>query len=409
MPQWFVNALHELLRLCCALCYCIILASCATADGSTASHWPQQRITQQIIPQEGIAHWLAGDTPMLAWIGDPARPNLRLHAVTDASDPRLLPLGITPRRLSAFALADGWTQLLWLDQTLPGETQLIGGTLNAAGEVERGPTEISLTRTVDYAAALTPASAVIVLWATPMRTAQRDRTAIYMQVIDKTGRPLPATKLTDNGAFPAVAFDGRGDLHLLWLHPLTSVSWSIMHTRIDGRADLARLDVADSAATIVGAVSLPPGSLLDSFRVGVDATHLYAVWSVLALGDAPSAERDRAMLNAVTFPLDRPAAVRPLTLAAGETGLRQPTFPSAPTDSLYLAAIATAPNGQRRPIILALTPTGSAVVEGVAGARPIIGRPSISIDTAGKLHLAWLDLDPDGTASLWYATNRPSP
>jgi hypothetical protein len=372
-------------------------------------HWSQERIMQRIIPQEGIAHWLAGDRPLLAWIGDPARPNLRLRAVPDTGEPRLLPLGITPRRLIAVPLADGWTQLLWLDQTLPGETQLIGGTLNAMGEVERGPTEISLTRTIDYVATRTPASAVIVLWATPVPTTQRDQSALYMQVLDQTGRPLPATKLTDNGAFPALAFDARGDLHLLWLHSLATESWSIMHTRIDGRADLARLDVANVAASIVGAVSLPPGTALDAFRVGVDATHLYAVWSVVAVGGVASAEHDRATLNAVTFPLDRPAEVRPLALGAGGASLREPAFPASPTDSLYLAAIATAPDGKRRPLILALTPTGSAVVEVVARPRPVIGQPSLTIDMAGKLHLAWLDLDPDGTASLWYATNRPAP
>jgi hypothetical protein len=321
-------------------------------------------------------------------------------------EPVLLPLGISPRRLTGLALAEGWAQLLWLDQTLPGEVQLIGGTLNAGGMVERGPTEISLTRTADYVALPAPGGAVVVLWTTPVPGDPSGQPTLHMQLIDSTGRPLPGTRLAASGSFPAATFDLHGNLHLLWLSRLNAQEWAIHTATLDRRLDLAREVPSEVASAIVGAISLSAGQALESFVVAADSASLYAMWSVRTA-------EGRGGVSGITFPVGQPTAVRTLLMSLSGSVLRWPTFPNVPGEVQYLAVTARhALEGQPpadqqadQLLVFEMSPGAVRPLTVVTTGRRIVSRPTLARDVASKLHLAWVELERDGRASLYYATN----
>ena len=188
-------------RISCVISLLIAVTACQPSSSRPAG-WRVGRVVEHVIPQAQIALTTQNVTAALAWAGAPNLPNLQL--ALDEQPPIQLALGITPRQLSIVPLQNRWLQLLWLDQTMPGDVQLMGGTVDAQGALQRGPTAISNMTTMEYAAVPTPNGASVVLWNTPAIGASAN-TALYLQMIDAQGRPLPAQRITTSGRFPALA------------------------------------------------------------------------------------------------------------------------------------------------------------------------------------------------------------
>ena len=398
MKQWIVNYISVGLRLSCVISLISFVNACNALPTTLPAGWHIVRTVEHVTPQAQIALWTVNNTAVLSWAGAPDLPNLQL-ALGD-QPPLQLALGITPRQLTGLPLQNHWMQLLWLDQTMPGDVQLIGGTLNASGELQRGPTEISNTTTVEYAAVPTPSGGTAVLWTTPTRAGTSGNMELYLQVIDGEGRPLPAQRITANGRFPALAYDLQGDLHLVWAASMDGEQWTLHHTLLAASLDLTSAVVSDPPSIIIGAVSLAANQSIEALGVTTDANTLYVLWSTQTIGGSTTVQGVRA-------PLEKVSAIQPFTLALTGYHLRWPSLSTTPAASQYVSLIATNESGKRVPVLGKLIATGDIDLQPLADAATIVSRPALATDDKGNLHLAWLRLESDGWSSLIYLSNEP--
>jgi hypothetical protein len=398
MKQWTVNSIRLFLRISCVISLISFVNGCTTISPQLPTGWRIARSIEDVTPQSQIALWMLGNSATLAWAGSPHLPNLQF--ALEEKPPLQLALGITPRLLTSTPLANNWTQLLWLDQTMPGDMHLIGGTVDANGELQRGPTAISNVTTVDYAAAPTPSGAMVVLWSTPARAGLAANTELYLQLIDSVGRPLPEQRITATGQFPALSYDLRGDLHLVWLSTTDGKQWTIHHSLLAASLDLTQAAVNDLPSSVIGAVSLSPAQSIDAISVTADADSLYAVWSISTAGGSTSAQ-------GVTFPLDQPSAIRPFTITLDGYQLRWPSLATTPNNEQHIALIALNTAGQSMPVLGKLTHAGIADLQPMSALGSIVSYPSLAISGNGNLHLAWLRMENEGQSTLMYITNAP--
>ncbi|MFN8417767.1 MAG: hypothetical protein U0528_00735 [Anaerolineae bacterium] len=310
----FVNIV--LIRSLFVLLALVFLNACANQSADATSAWRIGYQVSDVTPQQPLALWTSETQPTLAWVGDPASPNLRLWQ--NSTTVQTLPLGITPRQLTAYSLPHGWTQLLWLDQTLPDEIQLIGGTVDEKGEVQRGPTEISLMRTLDYAAASIPGGAVLTLWTTLDH--QTAAPVLYAQIVDALGRPLPARRVAQRGQFPSLTVDQQGNIHLFWMDTADGLSWTLHYASltIDQAAGSGDLDLGSQ---VVGAITLKEGEILANVQIGTDAAHLYACWTVQDITKSGDPR-----IEGISFPLKSPTSIHPFSLSIPDRRLDHLAF-----------------------------------------------------------------------------------
>lgn len=374
----------------------VFLNACGDRPTAATSAWRIGYQISDVTPQQQIALWISENQPLLAWVGDPATPNLRL--LQNLNTLQTLPLGITPRQLTAYPLPHGWTQFLWLDQTLPDELQLIGGTVDEKGEVQRGPTEISLTRTLDYAAASIPSGAVLTLWTTLDH--QTKTPAVYAQIIDALGRPLPARRVAQHGQFPALAVDQRGTIHLFWMDTADGLSWTLHYSSLTVEQAAGSGDL-DLGSQVVGAIALKEGEMLYNVQLGADASRVYACWTIQDIANTASSR-----IEGISFPLNSPTSVQPFTLTIPDQQLANISFASSAGNELYATATATARDGTRSLIAATIMADGIGAAQNINSASPPLGKASLTADLSGHLHVAWLSMQSDGRATLFYATNK---
>jgi hypothetical protein len=398
MKQWIVNAFRAGLRISCVISLIVFVNACNASPTPLPNGWHVVRTVEHVTPQEQIALWIVNNRAALAWAGAPDLPNLQL--AQGDNPPLQLALGITPRQLTGMPLAHQWMQLLWLDQTMPGDVQLMGGTVDAAGELQRGPTAISNITTIEYAAVPTPFGGVAVLWSTPTRAGTAASAEVYLQLIDSEGRPLPAQRITPNGRFPALAYDLRGDLHVTWLASVDGRQWTLHHSLLAATLDLTGAVVADLPSSVIGAISLTADQSIDSICVTTDADTLYVLWSTLTIGGSAEA-------NGLRAPLPQPSAVQPFTLTLAGNHVGQPSVAATPAASQYVSLIAMDESGKRVPVVGKLTATGDVELQSLADAAMVVSRPALATDDRGYLHLAWLRLEADGRSSLISLSNEP--
>lgn len=398
MKQCFVNYLRLFWRLSCVISLISFVNACNATSSQIPTNWRVGRIVEHITPQAQIALWTQNDVAGLVWAGAPDLPNLQF--TVDDKPSLQLALGITPRLLSAVPLANHWTQLLWLDQTMPGDAQLIGGTVDDQGALQRGPTAISNATTVEYAAVPTTTGSTVVLWCTPTRSGPPTRMEIYLQLIDNVGRPLPAQRITADGRFPALAYDLHGTLHLLWLVSADGKQWTIHHSALPPTLDLTRAVIDDLTSSVIGAIKLTADQSIDSVNIVADSDSLYVMWSVATAGGATD-------VQGLSAPLDQLNAIRPFSVTLDGYQVRWPSLAAAPAEHQYLALVATNKDGQSVPILGRLTPVGVAELQPLAEATIIVSRVSLGSDVDEHLHLAWLRLEQNGESTLIYLTNQP--
>src|SRR5258708_2063978 len=177
----------------------LLLSACgATAVQQPLQPWTSAQLVAEAAPHDQPGLWSDGETTLLAWPGEPAAPGIRLAAL--GGQTKNLPLGRVPRQVRLLRAADNNLHVLWLDQTLPGETHLASAVIQRDGAVLRAPGEISQRPASQYSAVEDAAGDALTLW---IDTA--DRPAIYFQRLDGLGRPSQAIRLAAPASNPAIA------------------------------------------------------------------------------------------------------------------------------------------------------------------------------------------------------------
>ena len=367
------------IRFCyVSLCF---LAGCATQRITGAlPPWRIMTNVAETAPHDKPALWTDGTHTLLAWPGEPASPSIRLANVDSPGRSRSLTLGRIPRDVSLFTAADGLLHLMWLDQTLPGQTQLVGALIDTEGNTQRIPGVISNRPAVHYAGISTPDHGVLTLWA--------GEHELYAQTVDARGRPRPALRIARTGRRPVAAYDSIGNLHMAWLEPTAPEIWTIRYLYLPKGALPAN---DDPPALPIGVIH--SADVLESFVMGTDAQNVYLLWTTVQIGDVQAAK-----LAGLTFPLNDNTAVNSIAPLAGA---RWPDVADQPQPVLTLGVTL---DGQQ-PAALNVTPTGFSTPRPVYASSALIGATALAV-TPGQLNLGWTETRANGTATIYYATTR---
>src|ERR1700674_4528468 len=105
----------------------LLAAGCSAPPKQPMAPWTNAQLVAEAAPHDQPGLWSDGETTLFAWPGEPAAPGIRLAAL--GGQPKVLPLGRVPRQISLLRAADNNLHVLWLDQTLPGETHLAGAVI----------------------------------------------------------------------------------------------------------------------------------------------------------------------------------------------------------------------------------------------------------------------------------------
>jgi hypothetical protein len=358
-------------------------------------------------PHESTALWTDSDLKLVAWPASPLPSGIQWLSVdSNMTSPTVksLQLGRTPRQMSIFKAANESYHLLWLDQTLPGETQLAASLVNAAGEVQRVPSVVSNRPTTTYSAGQNVDGDLAILSLTKANTS-----TLYLQSIDRFGRAQPAIRITRAAKFPALTYDLSGRLHLLWLESSAERQWTIHYASLAPNADPLDDTVKSS---LIGVIQLNEGEVVTGFVAGVDAAHAYGLWTV-----APVGQLYGGLVAGLSLTIQNPNDTRDLNFASlnGYT-IRDLSVPPRPLPSLTIGAIiSTVINNQRVevPAAFVVTTDGSGPLRPVYAPQSVptdqiatFSRPTLSASSSGDLTLTWSDLRGDGGSSVYIATTR---
>lgn len=396
----------------------LLAGACAPSDTAIRLEHPW-RAMQTFAGVPGLdspALWRDDRALWLAWPGPPDEPNLRLVALSGDSEAqpdaiRRLALGIRPTGVRLAALADRWSQLVWLEGRAEGGYALVGGTLGPSRQVERGPTDIADGPVLEFAAGTTPDGELLVLWS------QTDgaETPVFATLIDGLGRPRAPVRLSPSGRFPALAFGPDDRLHAAWLEAGQGGVWSVRYLEAP-RGPLRLFDALPGImSTPVGVVRTGAGQMIDGLALGVDSRAVFLVWSLVVV----NADGVHGAVSGLSFAQGAPAATRSLDFTAlpAMLSVRWPVISDGPPlpDGVLLALSAGEPaRPADRPLVVRLSREGilafsPVLADSPAGsqAQGAIGPASLAHDAAGNLTLAWRVLRPDGTAALHVAA-RPA-
>ncbi|MEP7284861.1 MAG: hypothetical protein ABI947_03730 [Chloroflexota bacterium] len=368
------------------------------------SPWHILRKISTAAPHDRPALWSDGVQTLLAWPGEPSAPGIRLDSPDWQTPVKILPLGRIPREVSLFAGLDGNLNLLWLDQTLPDQAQLVGALIATNGVVKRSPGVISNRAISHYTAISTKAGDVIALW-----VESGEKQGVFIQLIDGQGRPRQAVQLAKAGSNPAAAFDLNGDLHIAWLESTAAHLWTIRYLLLQH----GELPIEDNVPSIpVGVIRTAEPQTLGDFALGADATHVYCLWNIIQVGQR-TAETPESSMAGLSFPISDNSAVRTLSFnSVAKIGLRDPDVPSAALPVLTIGITVSTWNGQRWqdvPATLSISPDGANLLQPVYAARSepvVVGKVALSADSGGRLTLGWTELGGNGIATVYYATTR---
>jgi len=380
----------------------IIACNLSASPDYWVSPWRLARSIRPTTAVDGVSLWESTNRSnaesLLIWPGDPSMPNLRLWNFN--ADPTPLPLGIRPGQVTLYPLAGGNYQVLWLDQTLPGQSQLVGGTFGADHEVTRGPTEIARHPVIEYYAVPTPGGDLIAVWSeagTPL-------TPIYATLIDSIGRPREPILLARNGRHPSAVFAPGGDLHIGWLEP--GSIWTVNDLVLPGGTLRTGLSPAS-----VGVFKLDASQSVDDFLLGADTQRIYCLWKITTVTSTAISSQLSGLSFAfgdskqsksidLRLPLFGNLSLRALTLARGNSA----------TGGLIAAVSVYSAETLERPLILTITENGITstqfVTRGIPGDGPI-RQLSLSLRADGLLTLSWSVIQADGSSVIYVATNAP--
>jgi hypothetical protein len=411
MIQFLVNRLQTNLKQFVTLSALFLLVGCSSVSTLKPAE-PFREIVKIVTapPFDQPALWTNGDLTLMAWPGEPAAPGIRLINVEQAntgetgqSSAKVMPLGRVPYRVSLYAAESGFYHLLWLDQTLPNETQLAGSMISAEGEVMRDPGVLSKRPTAQYAAVPNAEGDLHILW-----VASDNDHSLFIQMLDRKGRIQQAIHLAKNASQPAAAFDLNGDLHLAWLESAPSRVWTIHYTVLPA----GKLPFDDTiTSTLLGVITLENGQLLNSFTLGVDASHVYCLWNTSKIEQTASVPDSQ--IAGLTFPIrDNNAVTRLAFDKLADVNLRNPTVSSRTLPSLTIGLTASywRDNTWRDvSAALVITPQGIGDLHPVydpGAQRGLIGKVALDVDRNGVLYMGWSALQGNGSADVYFGSTR---
>src|SRR5258708_26715484 len=125
-------------------------AGCATPARQPILPWTSAQLVAEAAPHDQPGLWSDGETTLFAWPGEPAAPGIRLASL--GGELKILRLGRVPRQVTLLRAADNNQHVLWLDQTLPGETHLAGAVIQRDRPGLRAPREITQRPAFQYSA-----------------------------------------------------------------------------------------------------------------------------------------------------------------------------------------------------------------------------------------------------------------
>jgi hypothetical protein len=376
----------------------LLIGGCAAPSGQLSAGWTRDRQLEGLPIQDGASLGTddLGQPLKIAIPGDPLVPNIRL--TTNMPDALLtqLPLGINPHNLTLYP--GDPTQMIWVDTGALGDARLTGAVLDRAGNVLRGPTTLSTHPTRDYAARELADGQIITLWNESAQNA-----TLYVQAIDDTGRSYSPIKVSDSGLKPALALDSHGNLHGVWFERLSSSVWTLHYMGI-AAADAFTLQTRDTLPARPMPLTAIEG-IPAELSIGVDALYVYVLWTQI-----DSMQTTETTLHMLVFPVSDPASAQRYQLAPGGLkGWRGFNVPDRGAETLTIGAIATEGRAEF-PVILTPHADGSIDSQTLmtldSGDSGSLVRISLARGLHNDLHAAWTVLEPNGTATVFLATQH---
>ncbi len=383
----------------------------AAAEPSTSSSpWGPILILAQTEQTGAPALWVHNEQVTAAWVGADERGvhhDARVLSAAASTEATVLPLPpVHPYAQQLYPAADQHSHLLWLDAHENGENRLYSALLTPQLSVQRGPTLITDNETRRYAALPAGNGELIAVWSGGLLA----EPSLYLQLIDRAGRPRPATRLTTDADWPALVRANDGTLYVFWLRPS------------DGSLHQARItdDQLSASQPLDHHPDLQPGDRLQGLHAALDMTHLYLFWNITRVDGSAETGWMTRHLDSIQWS------------AAAKAGLEQPEGQSAASSVFETgfnsgATIPTQPGtqflshvlplaGQFEVLPLAAQHGDEIVVVYLKGgmvrayqpitAAQLVGLPALHVDQNRYLYLAWAQPQPAGTARLHLASLR---
>lgn len=294
-------------------------------------------VQSDLFPQTAVAAWTGVESRvMIAVTGDPLLPNIRLWSGNH--QPIQLPLGITPRDLTGYALPSARSALLWLDQGLDqqqiGRYTLFAATLDALDDVERGPTPVSTAPVSHYAAVVLPDGGLLIVWSAAADPGETS--AVYVQKLDVSGRAQPPVQIARDGTLPRLTLDFEGSAHIGWLQTTDSALWSLQYLRLSKEQALAGEPDTTMRALPLGITRLAMGEAPTGLIMAADRGSIYGLWTVEGFTNGVLSHR----VTGLNFPIGQPE--RALSFGLEQTS--DPTIQGlavveTPADALQLIGV----------------------------------------------------------------------
>ncbi len=394
------------------LFFAALLAGCAplsTTANAPLSYWGRVITIAQAEQTSAPALSVADDRIAAAWIGADERgihQDARLLSANALSDPVVLPLPPAhPFEQQMHPAADDQHHLLWLDALETSENRLYAALLSPELRVTRGPTPVSDRETRRYSALPGGDGELLIVWSGGLLA----EPALYLQTVDRAGRPRPPVALVTDADWPALIRASDGSLHLFWLRLSDG---QLHHATLHNEQLLNTQALAHHAA-------LEAGDRLHSLNAALDNSHFYLFWNVTrAAGGQESWMTTRAFGGSMWSVPVRLGITR--IVNAEETGYYQTNFNSGTTLATYsgegwLSWVAPL-RGQfdNLPVAaqfgdeIAVVYFHGGQAQGYQTIAPaqLIGTPTLHVDQARYLYLAWAQPQPAGAADLQVASLR---
>ena len=350
------------------------------------------------------ALWANPERVIAAWVGtDGAGIH---HDARGWIDGKLSPVVVLPLP-PVHPYAQSWIpaggdnlHYFWLDAAASGQTQLYSALINAQLMVERGPTAVSDTLALRYAAVASDEGQAWVVWSGSVLS----EPALNLQAVDDVGRPQLPQRIATSADYPAMARANDGTVLLFWLE-----DGQLVRAVLSGGAVLER-------TSLTNAVYLGAGDRLHSLNVGLDRTHANVFWNVTRTTGENETWFVSAAIGATTA--SQPARLTMDTLPGSvfETGFNTGSTVSAASGDIPLSWAAplrgqydTLPVAVQSPIGLGILYLREGAVAGyqevVSGTR-LIGEPTLVSDRNRDLYLAWFEPSAVGEAALYLTTTK---
>jgi hypothetical protein len=403
--QTCANRITESRRSVWYLILALLIASCASLPvvPPALAPWQVVNFLATAAPHDAPGLWTDGTKTLLAWPGEPSSPGIRLVDTSAPSHVNVLSLGRVPRSVSLFKADAGALHILWLDQTLPTQTELVGALIDTEGAIVRTPDSISKRRVTQYRAVSTSDGDVVTLW-----VEDRVPSSIYLQRVDSQGRAQQPVRIARTGTRPTLAFDLNGDLHVAWLESTSPSLWTIHYLFLPHGDPPVTPDVA---AIPIGVIHLDQGRVLDSFTLGLDASHVYCLWGTIRVGSTTSEPSGK--IAGLTFPISDSTTVHTLAMNMPDNvSLSALNVPGQTLPSFSVGLLASTWDGQRWnaiPAAMIISPNGSGTLHRAYtgnSSSALISGLTIAAAPDGTLVLGWSDLDDRGIAHVYYASTR---